>query len=302
MNKSWMIAGAALLLAGVGGAWGWHAYTHPDLDAPAPVPMDVLDKDGKLLGHHLPPSADEIAGLPNAEQVMLGRRLLNETARLLPDNVGNGLNCNSCHMANGREPLRNHYLNAGGNYPRYMPRPGKEIDLTERINGCFMRSMNGKKLPVDSPEMQGMLAYMHWLGDGMPKGAKVAGRTEGPIDTSLVPDPVRGEQIYAAQCASCHGNNGEGMKDPFGDYIFPPLWGDDSFNIGAGMARLYKAAAFVKHNMPLAVTYEPPYGQTLLPDQDAVDVAEYFIKQPRPDFAGKANDWLHDKKPKDARY
>lgn len=96
MNKSWMAAAAALLLAGAAGAW--HAYTPPDLDAPEPVPMEVLDKDGKLLGHHLAPSAQEIAGLSNAAQVMLGRRLLNETARLLPDNVGNGLNCNSCHM------------------------------------------------------------------------------------------------------------------------------------------------------------------------------------------------------------
>ncbi|KRG42238.1 cytochrome C [Stenotrophomonas pictorum JCM 9942] len=300
MNKSWMAAAAALLLAGAAGAW--HAYTPPDLDAPEPVPMEVLDKDGKLLGHHLAPSAQEIAGLSNAAQVMLGRRLLNETARLLPDNVGNGLNCNSCHMANGREPLRNHYLNTGGNYPRYMPRPGKEIDLAERINGCFVRSMNGRKLAVESAEMQGMLAYMHWLGRGMAKGAKVSGKTEGPIDMSLRPDPVRGEQIYAAQCASCHGNNGEGMKDASGDYLFPPLWGEESFNIGAGMARLSKAAAFVKHNMPLAVTYEPPFGQTVLPDQDAIDVAEYFIKQPRPDFAGKVNDWPRDNKPKDARY
>lgn len=302
MKTKWMIGGVAvaLLLAGVGAA-GW-AYMHPDLDAPAPVPMQVLDAKGAVLGQHLAPSAQEIAGLANAEQVMLGRRLLNETARLLPANVGNGLNCNSCHMAQGRFALRNHYLNTGGNYPRYMPRPGKEIDLSERINGCFVRSMNGHKLAVDSAEMQGMLAYMRWLGTGLPKGAKVSGRSEGEVDTSLQPDPLRGEAIYAAQCASCHGRDGEGVKDQFNEYIFPPLWGDASFNIGAGMARLYKAAAFVKYNMPLAVNQEPPFGQGVMSDQDAVDVAYYFTQKPRPDFAGKANDWPRDKKPKDARY
>ena len=302
MNVKLMIAAAVVVLAGSAGAAAWYAHTHPDLDAPAPVPMDILDKQGTVIGHYLAPSAEEIAGLANAESVMLGRRLLSDTARLLPDNVGNGLNCNSCHMAQGRFALRNHYINTGSSYPRYMPRPGKEIDLPERINGCFVRSMNGAKLPVESEEMQGMLAYMRWLGTGVPQGAKVSGKTEGPIDTSLQPDVTRGEAIYAAQCASCHGDNGEGMKDQFNEYIFPPLWGDASFNIGAGMARLYKAAGFVKHNMPLGVNREPPYGQGVMSDQDAVDVAEYFIKKPRPDFAGKANDWPRDKKPKDARY
>jgi thiosulfate dehydrogenase len=80
------------------------------------------------------------------------------------------------------------------------------------------------------------------------------------------------------------------------------LWGERSFNIGAGMARLYKAAGFVKHNMPPATTREPPLGQQVMPGQDAVDIASYFINQPRPDFAGKAKDWPRDPKPKDARY
>lgn len=302
MKHAMLIAGAALAALVLAGAGAWHHHNHPDLDAPAPAAMDVLDKQGKVLGQHVLPSAQEIAGLSNAESVMLGRRLLNETARLLPDNVGNGLNCNSCHMAQGRFALRNHYINTGGNYPRYMPRPGKPIDLAERINGCFVRSMNGHKLAVDSAEMKGMLDYMHWLGQGMPQGSKVADRTEGEIDQTLQPDPVRGEAIYAAQCASCHGNDGKGMKDQFNEYLFPPLWGDDSFNIGAGMARLYKAAAFVKYNMPLAVNQEPPFGQGELSDQEAVDVAYYFTQKPRPDFAGKANDWPRDKKPKDARY
>jgi len=39
-----------------------------------------------------------------------------------------------------------------------------------------------------------------------------------------------------------------------------------------------------------------------MPDQDAVDIASYFINQPCPDFANKAKDWPRDPKPKDARY
>ncbi|MGE6333524.1 c-type cytochrome [Stenotrophomonas sp. NPDC077659] len=280
-----------------------HVYRHPTLDAGTAPTLDIIDAQRAVVGQYHTPSAEEIASLGNADAVMLGRRLLNETARLLPDNVGNDLNCNSCHMAEGKRPFGNHYLNTGGgSYPRYMTRPGREIGLVERINGCLQRSMNGTPLARDAPQMRAMLEYMAWLSRTVPDGARVAAAGEGPIDSSLRPDRTRGHALYAAQCAACHGDNGEGRRDGSGDIAFPPLWGERSFNIGAGMARLYKAASFVKHNMPPAASRAPPLGQQVMPDQDAVDIADYFIHQPRPDFTGKGKDWPHDPKPKDARY
>jgi thiosulfate dehydrogenase len=181
-KRSRLLIGSAITLVLLAGA-GTLAYRHlyPDLDAAVASTIDILDAQGKVVGHYHAPSAEEIAGLGNAESVMLGRRILNETARLLPDNVGNDLNCNSCHMAEGKRPFGNHYFNTGGGaYPRYMPRPGKVIGLTERINGCLQRSMNGKPLPKDAPQMRAMLDYMAWLSSPVPEGAKVAAPSEGP--------------------------------------------------------------------------------------------------------------------------
>ena len=128
-------------------------------------------------------------------------------------------------------------------------------------------------------------------------------RNAGVVDVSLVADTARGERIYYAQCAACHGDNGEGLKDSRGDIVFPPLWGDESFNIGAGMARTYKAAAFVKYNMPMGIQTKGLWGHgNVLSDQDAVDVSEFFAHKPRPDFPGKENDWPTVPKPKDAHY
>ena len=77
--------------------------------------------------------------------------------------------------------------------------------------------------------------------------------------------------------------------------MFPALWGPKSFNIGAGMARLKTAAAFIKINMPL--------GQdNTLTSQQAFDIAAYVLRQPRPDFIGKARDWPKGGKPEDAPY
>jgi thiosulfate dehydrogenase len=124
----------------------------------------------------------------------------------------------------------------------------------------------------------------------------------GKVSQNIKPNTENGKQIYATQCAVCHGQNGEGLKDHQGQFVYPPLWGDQSFNIGAGMARTYTAAAFVKRNMPIGFRSHFPLGQGGLTDQEAVDVAAYFSHMPRPDFHAKVNDWPKDKKPADSRY
>lgn len=277
-----------------------------------PEPVDLNAAEYKLvtaddanedIGTYVMPQDTAILDEPNAEEIIYGKRLLNETKRLLPEHVGAQMNCNSCHIAQGKIPLGDPYINSYNFYPRVMPRAGKEVDLEARINGCFKRSMNGKPLDREGPEMKAMMAYMKWLAQNTPKDQKVDINNAGEVDTTLVGDPVRGEKIYYAQCATCHGDNGEGIKDARGDIVFPPLWGEESFNIGAGMARTYKAAAFVKYNMPMGIQTQGLWGHgNVLSDQDAVDVAEFFTHKPRPDFAGKVNDWPTAKKPKDARY
>ena len=154
--------------------------------------------------------------------------------------------------------------------------------------------MNGRALPYNSTEMNNILAYMQWLSTGVPTGSSVKGRGVGSIDQDINPNPDHGKLVYAAKCAACHGAEGLGIRDPDGSYAMPALWGKDSFNDGAGMARTYVAAAFVKRNMPLG------QGNTLT-DQEAVDVSEFFTHQPRPIYPHKANDWPKGDQPDDAR-
>lgn len=155
------------------------------------------------------------------------------------------------------------------------------ITLKGRINGCMIRSMNGKELPPDSPEMQAIIAYIKFLGQGTPEGVRVAGMGLFPIaDPPVAADATRGEKVYADLCASCHNDNGQGEHDlsPRLGYLIPPLWGDDSFNAAAGMAKLAYAAAYVRTNMPFGVRDQDP----VLTVQQAWDVAAYMISKPRP--------------------
>ena len=250
-----------------------------------------------------PPRAADIPAGEAGRDIRRGRLLLTETGRYLPDNVGDSLNCTSCHLNAGTVAGAGPFFGSAPTYPRDNPRAGRPLTLEERINGCLQRSMNGTPLPADSADLKAMIAYFNWLSAGIPKDAKVEGRGIGSINKDLIPDPVRGKVIYGQQCAECHGLTGEGIRNAKGDAIIPPLWGDQSFNIGAGMARTFTAAAFIKGNMPVAHGLNPPLSQGgALTDQEAVDVAEYVTHQPRPDFAPKVNDWPNGGRPKDARY
>lgn len=239
---------------------------------------------------------------PNREQLTYGLRLMMQTKALLPDTVGAFLSCDSCHPNGGTVANGSPYVGVAALFPSYQPRAGKIIDFKDRINGCFRRSMNGKALARDSREMLAMEAYADWMkGDTKPKQA-IPGRGNGPINEALVPDAGHGKLIYEEQCAICHGKDGEGARQADGSYVFPPLWGEASFNIGAGIARTFKAAAFVKSNMPLANNLKFPLGQGGLTDQQAVDVAEYFTHMPRADFPDKVKDFPNGGKPRDSRY
>ena len=241
-----------------------------------------------------PPAVDTIAPDPLGDAISFGLKIAEQTSASVKANVGAGLSCTSCHLKAARTPIAAPWVGLWGVYPEYDPRSGQVITLADRINECFRRSMNGKPLRLDSIAMRGLLSYIWWLSKDVPTGVSVTGRGFTRIEAPRPADPVKGRTLYTEKCAACHGASGQGVTGPGGKVVFPPLWGPRSFNIGAGMARLDTAAAFVKGKMPL--------GGVTLTDQEAFDVAAYFTRQPRPDFKAKQGDWPNGDKPKDARY
>jgi thiosulfate dehydrogenase len=149
--------------------------------------------------------------------------------------------------------------------------------------------MNGRALPLESREMRAFSAYMRWLSTGIPDGAKLVA-----AGTLRIREPVRaadlghGAQVFSQICAPCHGADGLGQHAQNGaGYQFPPLWGPDSYNNGAGMSRLLTAAAYAMHNMPIGTAYNAP----VLTDEDAYDVAGYIVSQKRPEKANLDKDF-----------
>jgi thiosulfate dehydrogenase len=164
--------------------------------------------------------------------------------------------------------------------------------------------MNGRALALDGIEMKAMVAYIKFLSQGVPVGAQLAGRGGGAMkELERAADPSRGKQVFAENCALCHGADGQGKRRGVpGDakgYEFPPLWGSDSFNDGAGMNRLISGANFVHSNMPNGVTYDSP----MLSVEDAWDVMAFVQSMPRPHKDGIDKDFpVRAEKPVDAGY
>lgn len=216
------------------------------------------------------------------DSVMRGYRLMTNTAFYAPKHANNQLACTNCHFCAG-DTLggKNGGISLVGvttAYPQFSQRSGKVITLAERINNCFMRSMNGKALPTNSRMMNDIINYLQWISKEVETIKNVPWLGLPDIKSKHVPNPKEGEKIYDQFCSACHKPNGEGggvLGEEEGKTI-PPLWGPNSFNDGAGMGTMGMLAPFVFLNMP--------YQQAVLTEDQALDVASFVLLQRRPHF------------------
>jgi thiosulfate dehydrogenase len=266
--------------------------------------QDTID-----LSQWTPPDISVVGDDPFGKLVKYGHKLFidtaNEVGPSVPDPAdrlaGNNLACQNCHLRAGTQPYAMPMTGVWGQFPQYRAREGMVDTLEERVNGCMQRSMNGRALSLESREMRAFSSYLRWLSTGVPDGAKLLGAGTLQIkEPARAADPRRGAQIYMEACAACHGANGLGQQAQTGlGYQFPPLWGSDSYNNGAGMSRLLTLAAYAQHNMPLGTTFDVP----VLTDEQAYDVAGYVVSRDRPKKSNLAEDFpIRLQKPIDTPY
>lgn len=213
---------------------------------------------------------------PIRELAKLGFKAMLETKKHALEYVGNHLSCTNCHFAGGNTTggAQGSISLAGvaTKYPSLDQSTGKIIDLQGRINNCFLRSLNGKALPLDSPLMLAFVTYFHWISKNLPIYGDVPWLGLHSLKLSYEGNPEKGKKIFDIYCATCHQEKYRGEIYP------PPLWGNGAFNDGAGMSKIPKLASFIYWNMPY--NDETP----LLSEEEAFDVAAYILTKPRPHY------------------
>lgn len=209
--------------------------------------------------------------------VRLGEQIVRSTSThpLSSPFVGNQLNCASCHLDAGSHPKAASFIGVAAAYPAFAPRENKVITLEDRILNCFIRSQNGKRPPNGGRVSTAIAAYITWLSRGTPIAMNPLASL-GPNRLAMLADPKsapsvdRGRTLYDDRCADCHAADGSGTDEG------PPVWGDQSFNDGAGLSKMTKMASWLKVAMPL--------DDCDLSAEEAFDLAAYVNSHSRPKF------------------
>jgi len=282
IKTNWQFFILVLLTVAVISTWLWQTNSDTNL-------YTRIDSNWHAPSYFLDPIKDEAT----RELVLYGEELIAHTSRYLGpkgtvQQISNGMNCQNCHLDAGKRPDGNTYAAVAANYPKFRSRSGHIETIYKRVSDCFERSLNGRAPDSSSREFLAIEAYIKWIGkdvakNSLPKGAGIA--IPNMLDRAA--DPVHGKKIYAITCERCHGSNGEGLMNQEKDgYTYPPLWGNNSYNTGAGLYRLSNFAGFVQTNMP----FNEVAHHKRLTDEEAWDIAAYVNSQPRPLFRDQ-EDW-----------
>ncbi|MEP6584785.1 MAG: c-type cytochrome [Ginsengibacter sp.] len=246
--------------------------------------------------------SSQIPPTPEGELIKYGRSLITNTSFYfgpsgIIQKIGNGMNCQNCHLEAGTKPYGNNFYLVATGYPRYKDRSGAMETVQRKVEDCFERSMNGESIDSNGREMKAFIAYLNWVGSNVTYDKKPAGTgLQELLFMDRAADTSKGRIVFINKCQVCHGKNGEGqmLADSSGK-IYPPLWGANSYNIGASIYRISKMASFVKDNMPFGASHNAPQ----LINEEAWDVAAFVNTQyhPRKNISG---DWpVLNKKPYD---
>jgi thiosulfate dehydrogenase len=250
-----------------------------------------------------------------SREIRSGFRIFTNTPGEAPRFTPSRMSCSNCHLNGGQRERSLPLVGVAGMFPEYNRRSGRLYTLGDRIVDCFVRSENAtgvlgaggqneteqqaETLPLPtSKEVLALSAYITWLARGSEVGKNPTWRGQNVIPPAvLIPveklDTRKGEELFMERCTTCHGPDGQGVA--VGDKKPGPLWGPDSWNDGAGAARVYTLAGIIRYAMP----YLDPGSLT---DEEAQQLAAFINSKPRPAYPFKHQDYRTEKLPVDSVY
>lgn len=204
---------------------------------------------------------------------------------------GDHTSCDHCHQGigdkqNARGERQVGSLSMGAAWvmsDMYDRFTGLLLPFELRQMQCFINSSNGFKPNIADDLIRDITAYSRFLSAAL--DLKIGQRypeqgiDEVPVSATLKrgDDYVRGEALYQAKCARCHGPQGLGTELD-GRVLFPAVAGPDAFN-----RQSRNNFAFVSTILPGFICRNMPLGEEgTLDNQQCRDIAFYISNLPRP--------------------
>ena len=235
------------------------------------------------------------------KMVKLGEDIINNTNThpLTKEMLETKLTCKNCHLPgkDGKTGTTDNigtFIGTAAAFPSYSSRHKRIQTMQERIDGCFLRCMNGKESIIGTKAGLAMSAYIAWLSTGEPMKMNTKGPRSHKITKQWETNTkkfaklaklathdnyLNGKKLYAKKCALCHGKNGEGINGKI------PLWGKDnhgkwtSYGADGSMSKLHNSATWIQSNMP-------PSQQNTMNDKDTMDITIFINTHQRASYKG----------------
>jgi thiosulfate dehydrogenase len=179
-----------------------------------------------------PPGDDDIPKNAFGDAVRLGEKIFRDTQGNAREFVGNSLRCANCHLDSGRQANAAPLWAAYVAYPAYRKKNEHVNTFEERLQDCFLFSVNGKAPAANDKVMVALQSYAYFLAKGAAIGAELPGRGYPKLANPAKLDDAHGQQVYAAKCALCHGPDGQGKGPPMAALCFRRC-GGHGLSIGA---------------------------------------------------------------------
>ena len=204
---------------------------------------------------------------------------------------GTHVSCSDCHQSVGDKqdasgtPLKGS-LSLGASWvmaDMYDRFTGLLLPYELRQMQCFINSSNGYKPNIADDVIRDVTAYTRFLSAalGLKIGVNYDEQGVDEIPASYTDkqgdDYIRGEALYKAKCANCHGPQGLGIEID-GHLVAPAVAGPNSWNMQSRNYFYYVSTilpGFICRNMPLGQ-------ENTLTNQECRDIGYFISNLPRP--------------------
>lgn len=196
-----------------------------------------------------------------------GRAIAMATRDSLRLDHGSAMRCTSCHLEAGTKRGALPWVGSYARYPR-VDAKGRVLTVHERVNICLRRNLRAPSLRPDDPRMEALVAYIAFLSRGLRLGSMVEGQGDDTLSV-VAGDFAAGRVVWKADCASCHGAQGQGTSRG------GPVWGRRSFTATSEMASWPTFAGFLRGHMSAGGR------RGALTDQQVANVTSFVLRQSR---------------------